>query len=62
MQGLLDYMVRALVRAVFGKEPDVSQNPDEAVALGAVIQAGIHGRGSFSLRSEMPGIGVWFQC
>ncbi len=34
-------LVRALVREVFGREPDVSQNPDEAVALGAVIQAGI---------------------
>jgi molecular chaperone DnaK len=34
-------LVRALVREVFGREPDISQNPDEAVALGAVIQAGI---------------------
>ncbi len=33
--------VRQLVRHVFGKEPDTSQNPDEAVALGAVIQGGI---------------------
>ncbi len=33
--------VRSLVADVFGQEPDVSQNPDEAVALGAVIQAGI---------------------
>jgi molecular chaperone DnaK len=34
-------LVRRYVAEVFGREPDVSQNPDEAVALGAVIQAGI---------------------
>jgi molecular chaperone DnaK len=34
-------MVRALVREIFGREPNVSANPDEAVALGATIQAGI---------------------
>ncbi len=34
-------MVRSLVGQVFGKEPDRSINPDEAVALGAGIQAGI---------------------
>ena len=34
-------LVRALVAEIFGKEPDLSQNPDEAVALGATIQAGI---------------------
>ena len=34
-------LVRALVAELFGKEPDTSQNPDEAVALGATIQAGI---------------------
>jgi len=33
--------VRELVAEFFGRDPDVSQNPDEAVALGAVIQAGI---------------------
>ncbi len=33
--------VRKLVANVFGLEPDVSQHPDEAVALGAVIQAGM---------------------
>lgn len=33
--------VRALVEKVFEKVPDVSQHPDEAVALGAVIQAGV---------------------
>mgnify|MGYP001824423048 FL=1 len=33
--------VRALVTELFGREPDTSQNPDEAVALGAVVQAGI---------------------
>ena len=34
-------MVRTLVREIFGREPNVSANPDEAVALGATIQAGI---------------------
>lgn len=33
--------VRELVERVFGKKPDISQHPDEAVALGAVIQAGV---------------------
>lgn len=34
-------LVRQVARDIFGKEPNTSQNPDEAVALGAVIQAGI---------------------
>jgi molecular chaperone DnaK len=34
-------MVRALVQEIFGREPNASANPDEAVALGATIQAGI---------------------
>jgi molecular chaperone DnaK len=34
-------LVRRAAAEIFGREPDVSQNPDEAVALGAVIQAGI---------------------
>ncbi len=34
-------LVRSLVAEVFGREPNTSQNPDEAVALGATIQAGI---------------------
>ena len=34
-------IVRKLVAEVFGREPNVSQNPDEAVAIGATIQAGI---------------------
>ena len=34
-------LVRRVVAEIFGREPDTSQNPDEAVALGAVIQAGI---------------------
>ncbi|MDD5200249.1 MAG: Hsp70 family protein [Terrimicrobiaceae bacterium] len=34
-------MVRRLVAEVFGREPNVTQHPDEAVALGAVLQAGI---------------------
>ncbi len=34
-------LVRAFVAEIFAREPDTSQHPDEAVALGAVIQAGI---------------------
>ncbi|HVE15568.1 MAG TPA: Hsp70 family protein [Chthoniobacterales bacterium] len=34
-------VVRRLVAEIFGQEPNVSQHPDEAVALGAVLQAGI---------------------
>ncbi|TDU70868.1 molecular chaperone DnaK [Prosthecobacter fusiformis] len=34
-------LVRSYVAEIFGREPNTSQNPDEAVALGAVIQAGI---------------------
>jgi molecular chaperone DnaK len=34
-------LVRRFVAELFQREPDVSQNPDEAVALGATIQAGI---------------------
>ncbi len=34
-------VVRQLARDIFGKEPNISQNPDEAIALGAVIQSGI---------------------
>ena len=33
--------VRDLVARVFEKTPDVTQHPDEAIALGAVIQAGV---------------------
>jgi molecular chaperone DnaK len=36
-------LVREFVRELFGREPNTSQNPDEAVALGATIQAGILG-------------------
>ncbi|HEQ65383.1 MAG TPA: molecular chaperone DnaK, partial [bacterium] len=35
--------VRAKVKEVFGKEPNMSINPDEAVGLGAAIQAGVLG-------------------
>lgn len=35
--------VRRAVAELFGKEPDLSQHPDEAVALGATIQAGVLG-------------------
>jgi molecular chaperone DnaK len=34
-------LVRQFVAEIFGREPNVSQNPDDAVALGATIQAGI---------------------
>jgi molecular chaperone DnaK len=34
-------LVRQFVAELFGKEPNTSQNPDEAIALGATIQAGI---------------------
>jgi molecular chaperone DnaK len=34
-------LVRHLVAEIFGREPNTSQNPDEAVAIGATIQAGI---------------------
>jgi molecular chaperone DnaK len=33
--------VQAMVKKIFGKEPNKSVNPDEAVALGAAIQGGI---------------------
>jgi molecular chaperone DnaK len=35
--------VRQIVKDLFGKEPNKSINPDEAVALGAAVQAGIIG-------------------
>lgn len=34
-------LVREFVKEIFGREPNTSQHPDEAVALGATIQAGI---------------------
>ena len=34
-------LVRQFVARLFKREPNISQNPDEAVALGATIQAGI---------------------
>ncbi len=34
-------LVRTRVEEIFGRAPNTSQNPDEAVALGATIQAGI---------------------
>jgi molecular chaperone DnaK len=34
-------LVREIVRDIFKCEPNVSQNPDETVAIGATIQAGI---------------------
>lgn len=34
-------VVKERVEAVFGREPDLSQHPDEAIARGAAIQAGI---------------------
>jgi len=35
--------VQELVKQIFGKDPNQSVNPDEAVALGAAIQAGVLG-------------------
>jgi molecular chaperone DnaK len=35
--------VQELVKSIMGKEPDRSVNPDEAVAIGAAIQAGVLG-------------------
>jgi molecular chaperone DnaK len=34
-------VVRKIAADIFGRQPDTTQNPDEAVALGAVIQGGI---------------------
>lgn len=34
-------LVRQFVAKLFGKEPNLTQHPDEAVAIGATIQAGI---------------------
>lgn len=34
-------LVREFVQHLFGREPNVSQNPEEAVAIGATMQAGI---------------------
>ena len=34
-------MVKDRVAAIFEQEPDLSQHPDEAIARGAAIQAGI---------------------
>ena len=34
-------MVQAIVKELFGREPNKSVNPDEGVALGAAIQAGV---------------------
>ncbi|PIS15302.1 molecular chaperone DnaK [Candidatus Shapirobacteria bacterium CG09_land_8_20_14_0_10_38_17] len=33
--------VREIVKGIFGKEPNQSVNPDEAVALGAAVQGGV---------------------
>jgi molecular chaperone DnaK len=34
-------LVRRMVAEIFGREPNITQHPDEAVALGAALQAGI---------------------
>lgn len=41
--------VQEMVKKLFGKTPNRSINPDEAVAMGAAIQAGV-------LKGEMGGI------
>ncbi len=33
--------IRSFVKEIFGKEPNMSANPDEVVAMGAAIQAGV---------------------
>jgi molecular chaperone DnaK len=33
--------VQEIVRELFGKEPNKSVNPDEVVAIGAAVQAGV---------------------
>lgn len=33
--------IRSFVKEIFGKEPNMSVNPDEVVAMGAAIQAGV---------------------
>ena len=37
-------MVRKLVTKLFGRFPVVEINPDEAIALGAAVQAALKGR------------------
>ena len=46
--------VRKIVEETFSIEPDTSLNPDEAVALGAAVQAGILEGGSKSLVDVTP--------
>lgn len=46
--------VRRIVKETFSIEPDTSLNPDEAVALGAAVQAGILEDGSKSLVDVTP--------
>jgi molecular chaperone DnaK len=41
--------VRRLVAGIFGREPELSVNPDEAVALGAAVQGGVLGGGLTNL-------------
>ena len=36
--------VQEIVKEIFGKEPNRSVNPDEVVALGAAVQAGLKAR------------------
>jgi molecular chaperone DnaK (HSP70) len=40
--------VRDLVKKLTGKDPNMSVNPDEVVALGAAVQAGAYTRPLFS--------------
>ena len=52
-------MIGQMLRDVTGKEPDCSQSPDEAVAHGAALYAGmLMGHGAFSEKTRCELINV----